>query len=61
MKTATQELYRSYIPKYPSYSPDGMGRDTYIKYNNGGMLSKNVYVRNHNDLIPIHNNFKNLG
>ena len=61
MKTEKQELYRSYIPKYPSYSPDGMGRDTYIHFNNGGMRSKNVHVRNHNVLIPIHNNFKSLG
>ena len=61
MKTAIQEnLYRSFIPKYPIYSPDGMGRDTYINHNNGGMLSKNIYIKNSNDLIPLHNNFKSL-
>jgi len=61
MKKVNQELYRSNIPKYPSYSPDGMGRDTYIHYNNGGMLTKNIHAKHHNDLIPIHNNFKSLG
>jgi len=61
MKTVNHELYRSYIPKYPSYVPDGMGRDTYINHNNGGMLSRGIFVKKHNDLIPIHNNFKSLG
>ena len=27
-------------PKYISYSPNGFGRDSYIKYNNGGFLDK---------------------
>lgn len=32
-------LYRTFAPKYSQYSPDGLGRDTYINYNNGGFLS----------------------
>ncbi len=61
MKTCIQELYRSYIPKYPSYNPDGFGRDTYINYNNGGMLVNSIFVKKPNSLIPIHNHTKSLG
>ena len=29
-----------FIPKYSTYGPDGFGRDSYIIYNNGGLLDK---------------------
>ena len=29
-----------FIPKYTTYGPDGLGRDNYIIYNNGGFLDK---------------------
>jgi len=29
-----------FIPKYTHYAPDGLGRDNYINYNNGGLLNK---------------------
>lgn len=63
MKSVSQDsLYRSFIPKYPRYSPDGMGRDTYIKYNNGGMLSNNIHIQKHNEPSSLQNiHFKNLG
>lgn len=32
-------LSRTYDPKFIHYSGDGKGRDSYILYNNGGLLS----------------------
>jgi hypothetical protein len=34
----------SLAPKYASYYPDGLGRDMYINYNNGGFLKKGVKI-----------------
>lgn len=28
----------TFSPRSPSYVPDGLGRDMYINYNNGGLL-----------------------
>jgi len=61
MKTIQNSLQRSYIPKYPTYSPDGSGRDRYINENNGGMLIKDIHMKRTLDLIPLHNNFKSIG
>ena len=60
MKTIQNSLQRSYIPKYPTYVPDGCGRDGYINENNGGMLEKGIFMRKTIDLIPLKNNFKSL-
>lgn len=61
MKTIQNSLQRSYIPKYPRYVPDGIGRDGYINENNGGMLVKDIHMKKTLDLIPLHSNFKSLG
>jgi hypothetical protein len=34
----------SVAPKYTVYSPDGLGRDMYINYNNGGFLKQGVKI-----------------
>lgn len=33
-------LYRTSCGKHAHYSPDGLGRDGYINYNNGGLLKE---------------------
>ena len=37
-------LWRTEDPKYSHYKPDGMGRDTFITFHNGGFLHKNDNV-----------------
>jgi len=32
-----RDLYRTYDPKFTTYRGDGMGRDTYILHNDGGL------------------------
>lgn len=38
--SAERQFCRSYAPKYASYFGDGLGRDSYIILNNGGLTSK---------------------
>ena len=33
-------LYRTFYPKYSHYEPDGIGRDSYIIKNNGGLCTE---------------------
>lgn len=33
-------LYRSFNPKWTTYESDGLGRDLYISYNNGGLYKQ---------------------
>lgn len=56
-----ENLYRTYQPKYPSYPSDGKGRDTYIKYNNGGMIPQSFQINKTNDLLLLHSNLKSFG
>ena len=37
-------MWRTEDPKHPHYMPDGMGRDTFITFHNGGFLRKNENV-----------------
>jgi hypothetical protein len=49
-------LYRHFGPKYTRYTSDGLGRDQYINYNNGGFLQANymgIALRDQYD-VPKH-------
>lgn len=62
MNTGYNEIfYRTYQPKYPFYPSDGNGRDTYIRYNNGGMIPQSFQINKSNDLLPLHSNLKSFG
>ena len=37
-----ETLARTYNPKHTSYAPDGTGRDRYIAFNNGGLITKEI-------------------
>lgn len=40
----TASLSRTFAPKYTQYAPDGIGRDTYISNNNGGLLPAEQFI-----------------
>ena len=40
-------LQRTFNPKYTHYAPDGIGRDSYIICNNGGLLPHDNYTIPH--------------
>jgi hypothetical protein len=42
MNHEEMSLYRTQRPRYVLYSTDGLGRDTYISFNNGGFWKDNV-------------------
>ena len=42
-------LWRTERPRFPLYSPDGRGRDYYIKYDNGGYWADQFQLRKHPD------------
>ena len=47
-------LYRSFNPKFTHYSSDGFGRDSYIHYNNGGLIHDGAKLNliSHRVLVP---------
>ena len=55
-------LYRTARPRFTLYSPDGLGRDRYIIYNNGGFWKTNEYKISPkaNYEYPKYNNFHTL-
>jgi len=55
-------LYRTARPRFALYSSDGLGRDRYILYNNGGFWSTNEYKISPkpNYEHPKYNNFHTL-
>jgi hypothetical protein len=59
MKTAPVSV----APKYTVYSPDGLGRDMYINYNNGGFLKQGlrIYGTNKNFFKRLPQSTSNLG
>ena len=46
--------YASLHPQFVQYSTDGLGRDTYIGYNNGGFWKKNIYNIQYKPNYPIY-------
>ena len=36
--STTQELYRTFDAKFTTYRGDGSGRDTYVIFEDGGMM-----------------------
>ena len=52
----TTTIYRTYYPKYTTYTGDGSGRDSYVVMGNGGLHG----LRDYQGSKPRHpfNNFK---
>ena len=55
-------LWRTARPRFALYVPDGLGRDRYIGYNNGGFWKTNEYtiIRRPDYEYPKYNNFHTL-
>lgn len=54
-------LWRTQRPRFPLYQSDGLGRDYYIKYTNGGYWENQFYLRKKPDYErPRYNNFHTL-
>ena len=56
--TETSTIYRTYHPKYVTYTGDGSGRDGHIVFGNGGLHE----LRDYQGSKPRHpfNHFKNV-
>jgi len=50
----SSSLWRTERPRFPLYSPDGMGRDYYIKFDNGGYWADQFQLKK----IPDYERFK---
>ena len=54
-------LWRTQRPRFPLYQSDGLGRDFYIKYTNGGFWEDQFVISKKPDYIrPKYNNFHSL-
>lgn len=54
-------LWRTERPRFPMYSPDGRGRDYYIKFDNGGYWADQFQIRKKPDYErPHYRNFHTL-
>ena len=54
-------LWRTERPRFPLYSPDGRGRDYYIKFDNGGYWAEQFHLRKIPDYErPHYRNFHTL-
>jgi len=54
-------LWRTQRPRFPLYQSDGLGRDFYIKYTNGGFWEDQFVLSKKPDYIrPKYNNFHSL-
>ena len=54
-------LWRTERPRFPMYSPDGRGRDYYIKFDNGGYWADQFQIRRKPDYErPHYRNFHTL-
>ena len=54
-------LWRTERPRFPLYSPDGRGRDYYIKFDNGGYWAEQFQLRKIPDYErPHYRNFHTL-
>ena len=54
-------LWRTERPRFPLYSPDGRGRDYYIKFDNGGYWAEQFQLRKFPDYErPHYRNFHTL-
>ena len=54
-------LWRTQRPRLPLYQSDGLGRDFYIKYTNGGFWEDQFVLSKKPDYIrPKYNNFHSL-
>lgn len=54
-------LYRTARPRFPAYSPDGKGRDYYIKFDNGGYWADQFHLKKSCDYErPKYTNFHTL-
>ena len=54
-------LWRTERPRFPMYSPDGRGRDYYIKFDNGGYWADQFRLKKNPDYErPRYNNFHTL-
>ena len=54
-------LWRTERPRFPLYSPDGRGRDYYIKFDNGGYWAEQFHLRKVPDYErPRYRNFHTL-
>ena len=54
-------LWRTERPRFPLYSPDGRGRDYYIKFDNGGYWAEQFQLRKIPDYDrPFYSNFHTL-
>ena len=54
-------LWRTERPRFPLYSPDGMGRDYYIKFDNGGYWADQFQLKKIPDYEPFkYKNFHTL-
>ena len=54
-------LWRTERPRFPVYSPDGRGRDYYIKFDNGGYWADQFQIRKKPDYErPHYRNFHTL-
>ena len=58
---STSGLWRTARPRFPMYSPDGRGRDYYIKYDNAGYWADQFHIKKIPDYERYHyNNFHSL-
>ena len=54
-------LWRTERPRFPLYSPDGRGRDYYIKFDNGGYWAEQFQLKKIPDYErPRYSNFHTL-
>jgi hypothetical protein len=54
-------LWRTERPRFPLYSPDGRGRDYYIKFDNGGYWAEQFHLKKVEDYErPRYRNFHTL-
>jgi len=51
---STSCLWRTERPRFPLYSPDGRGRDYYIKFDNGGYWAEQFRLKKKNDYERPH-------